>query len=205
MPAGCHWHYHAGGVLAGEFNRVIRLEQGPVVVREWQKTDAEALAPLANDRRVWIHMRDAFPHPYGIKDARRFIEQALARSPPSFFAIEESTRLAGGIGYVQHTDVERVGAEVGYWLGHECWGRGIATAALCAVSAQAFAAHEQLQRLYAVPFACNPASARVLEKAGYRCEGTLRQSAIKDGHLLDQWMYALLREEWQATRSPAKT
>lgn len=57
--------------------------------------------------------------------------------------------------------------------------------------------HEQLRRLYAVPFARNSAAARVLQKAGYQCEGTLRQSAAKDGQILDQWMYAILREEWQ--------
>ena len=52
----------------------------------------------------------------------------------------------------------------------------------------------------AVPFSSNPASARVLAKAGYRLEGTLRQSALKDGRVLDQWMYAILREE----RRPGK-
>src|SRR5512132_1333743 len=123
------------------------------VLREWRAGDARDLALQANDRRVWINMRDAFPHPYGIADAKRFIAMARRRSPPSFLAIESSGRLAGGIGYSVHTDVERVGAEVGYWLGHEFWGRGIATAALRALTARAFGAHEELRRLYAVPFA----------------------------------------------------
>lgn len=62
------------------------------------------------------------------------------------------------------------------------------------MTGHAFRAHGELRRLDVVPFACNPASARVLEKAGYRCEGTLRQSVIKDGQILDQWVYAILRE-----------
>jgi ribosomal-protein-alanine N-acetyltransferase len=176
---------------------MARLE--PVLVREWRIEDAQDLPPLANDRRVWINMRDAFPHPYAAEDAVRFIAIAHAKSPPTYFAIEASGRLAGGIGYTLHTGVERVGAEVGYWLGHEFWGRGIATAALRTITGHAFATHEELQRLFAVPFASNPASARVLEKAGYGREGTLRKSAIKDGQTLDQWMYAILREEWQAS------
>jgi RimJ/RimL family protein N-acetyltransferase len=49
--------------------------------------------------------------------------------------------------------------------------------------------------LYAVPLAWNPASARVLEKAGYRLEGRMRQSAIKDGEVLDQLLYAILRDD----------
>lgn len=77
----------------------------------------------------------------------------------------------------------------------EFWGRGIATTAVRALGERAFAAHAELRRLYALPFSSNPASARVLEKAGYHRDGTLRQSVIKDGRVLDQWVYAILRDE----------
>ena len=174
---------------------MIELRSGATVVREWQDDDAEPLVPLANDRRVWLGLRDAFPHPYGIEDARRFIGMARRKSPQTFFAIAVSGKLAGGIGYTTHSDVERIGAEVGYWVGHEFWGRGVATAALVLLTGHAFRANPELRRLYAVPYASNPASARVLEKAGYLREGTLRQSAIKDGRVLDQWMYSTLRSE----------
>jgi RimJ/RimL family protein N-acetyltransferase len=173
----------------------MRLPAGPASVRPWAAADAAEIARQANDRRVWINLRDAFPHPYRLDDAERFIARATAASPPTVFAIEVDGRPAGGIGYTLHTDVERIGAEVGYWLGAEYWGRGIATAAVRAVSRHAFVTHAELRRLYALPFSWNPASARVLEKAGYRLEGTLRQSAIKDGKVVDQWIYALLREE----------
>ena len=176
------------------------LTAGPIVVRDWRADDAEALALRANDRRVWLGLRDAFPHPYGLDDAQTFIRMAMHMSPRTFFAIEVDGRLAGGIGYVLHGDVERVGAEVGYWLAPEYWGRGIATTALRLVTRRAFTAHPELRRLYALPFATNAASARVLEKAGYQREGVLRQSAIKDGRVLDQFMYALLRDESEATR-----
>lgn len=175
---------------------MIQLPAGPALVREWQEADAAALAPLADDRRVWINLRDAFPHPYREEDAHRFIATVRGRSPCTHFAIAVDGRVAGGIGYTPHVDVERVGAEVGYWLGRPFWGQGIATAALRALTTHAFDAEAELRRLYAVPFSSNPASARVLEKAGYRHEGTLRQSAIKDGRVLDQWMYSVLREEW---------
>jgi RimJ/RimL family protein N-acetyltransferase len=170
------------------------MRQGPIVVREWEEADAAAVAEQANDRRVWLGLRDAFPHPYGIEDGQRFIAMARAMAPRTFFAIEVEGRVAGGIGYTLHSDVERIGAEVGYWLGHEFWGRGIATAALRLLTAHAFQANPELRRLWAVPYATNAASARVLEKAGYTREGTLRRSAIKDGRILDQWMYAIVRE-----------
>ena len=170
------------------------MREGPIVVREWEEADAEAVVRPANDRRVWLGLRDAFPHPYGIEDGKRFIAKARAMTPRTFFAIEVEGRVAGGIGYTLHSDVERIGAEVGYWLGQEFWGRGIATTALRLLTAHAFRAHPELQRLWAVPYATNAASARVLEKAGYVREGTLRRSAIKDGRVLDQWMYAIVRD-----------
>lgn len=173
----------------------MELRAGSAVLREWRKKDAEPLAALANDRRVWLGLRDAFPHPYGIDDARQFIARSLRRPPGTFFAIETEGRLAGGIGFSQDTDVERVGAEIGYWVAPEFWGRGLATDALRLLTRHAFASNPVLERLYALPYATNRASARVLEKAGYRLEGTLRHSALKDGRLLDQWMYSILRDE----------
>jgi RimJ/RimL family protein N-acetyltransferase len=174
----------------------VELRAGSTVVRPWQIGDAEPLAVQANDREVWLGMRDAFPHPYGIEDANRFIGMARQMVPESFFAIEDDGKIAGGIGYTKHADVERIGAEVGYWLGRAFWGRGIATAALRLLTGHAFTANAELRRLYAVPYCSNLGSARVLEKAGYRREGTLRQSALKDGRVLDQFMYAIVRDEW---------
>jgi ribosomal-protein-alanine N-acetyltransferase len=166
-----------------------------VVLRPWRPTDREALAALANDRRISINLRDRFPYPYGVDDADRFITMVEGLVPQTSFAIEASGQLAGGIGYTLHTDVERVAAEVGYWIGVPFWGRGIATEAVRLVTAMAFSRHPDLRRLYALPFASNPASARVLEKAGYQREGVMRQSVIKDGVVQDQWLYAILRHE----------
>jgi RimJ/RimL family protein N-acetyltransferase len=183
----------------GRFTVTERLTSG-VVLRGWQHEDASELALQANDRDVWLNLRDAFPHPYTLADAHRFIELSLTKSPPSFLAIQVDGDLAGGIGYTLHSDVERVGAEIGYWLGRRYWGRGFGTTAVRALTDLAFEAHPDLRRLYAVPFSSNPASARLLQKAGYILEGTLRQSAIKDGRVLDQWMYAIVREEWSRRR-----
>jgi RimJ/RimL family protein N-acetyltransferase len=166
-----------------------------VTLREWEPADAHALAALANDRRIWIGLRDAFPHPYSVDDAHRFIRLARGMTPQTYFAIVVSDRLAGGIGYTLHGDVERVGAEVGYWIGVECWGRGVATEAVRQVTRLAFERHPELRRLYAMPYVTNLASARVLQKAGYTCEGTLRENIIKDGQVLDQFMYSILRRE----------
>jgi RimJ/RimL family protein N-acetyltransferase len=168
------------------------------VVRPWRPSDAESLVRHANDRRIWVNLRDRFPHPYTLADAHAFIEMATTMSPATFFTIAIEEDAVGGIGYTLHQDVERISAEIGYWIGTAFWGRGIMTAALSAVTRHAFERHADLRRIYAVPYAWSEASMRVLQKAGYRLEGRMRQSAIKDGKVTDQLMFAILREELPA-------
>lgn len=165
------------------------------VVRAWRPTDAASLARHANDRRIWLNLRDRFPHPYHLADAEAFIGTATAMEPTTFFAIAIDGEAVGGVGYTLHDDVERASAEIGYWLGAAFWGRGIITSAIRAVTRHAFDRHADLCRIYAVPFAWNGASMRALEKAGYRVEGRMRRSAIKDGKVTDQMLYAILRQE----------
>ena len=145
----------------------------------------------ANNRRICLNLRSRFPHPYTKADARAFIRSAARQQPETAFAIVVQDEAAGGIGVVPNGDVERVSAEIGYWLAEPLWGRGIMTEVLAAVTQHAGKAHG-LTRLYALPFATNPASCRVLEKAGYLLEARLRRSAIKDGRVIDQLQYAYI-------------
>jgi len=158
-------------------------------VRSWRFTDAQSLARYANNREIWRNLRDGFPHPYSLDDAMAFIAKVAAAQPETMFAITTDDEAIGGIGFGLHSDVERVSAEIGYWIGEPFWGRGIVTEALQAVTRFAIDEH-RLTRVYAVPFAGNRGSARVLEKAGYSFEGRMRKSAIKDGTVVDQLLYA---------------
>jgi len=169
----------------------MRLALARCVVRSWEFADAASVPGHANNRRVWLNLRDRFPHPYTTSDSERFIRYVRSSAVETNFAIEVDGEAAGGIGFLPNQDVERISAEVGYWLGERHWGRGICTEALVAVTEYAIVQHS-LTRLYALPFAHNLASCRVLEKAGYVLEGTLRRSAIKDGQICDQHLYAFV-------------
>jgi RimJ/RimL family protein N-acetyltransferase len=158
-------------------------------IRSWWASDLESLVTLANNRNIWINLRDRFPHPYTTRDGHAFIRQTREQQPESAFAIVVNDEAVGGIGFQLQGDVERVSAEIGYWLGEPFWGRGIATEALVALTEYAITTHG-LTRVYAVPFAWNRASCRVLEKAGYVLEGRLRRSAVKNGNVTDQLQYA---------------
>jgi ribosomal-protein-alanine N-acetyltransferase len=170
----------------------MRIDLGEWCIRSYTASDVEALVRYANNRRISINLRDRFPFPYTRVDAEAFLAAAWAQQPESDFAIASPSESIGGIGFHRQPDVHRLSAEVGYWIAEPFWGRGIATRALRALSEWVFAT-TPLVRLYAHVFAWNPASARVLEKAGYTLEGRMRRSVIKDGQIIDQLIYAVVR------------
>ena len=165
-------------------------------VRSWRTSDAESLLRHANNRNIWLNLRDAFPYPYTKHDARAYIRSVRDRTPETTFAIAVDEEAVGSIGFVLRTDVERVSAEIGYWLAEPFWGRGIATEALVALTQYAIVTHG-LTRIYALPFAWNLASCRVLEKAGYVREAILRSSSVKYGNARDQALYAKINAGWR--------
>lgn len=177
----------------------LALTSPVCTVRTFHLDDAPNLARHGNDRRIWLNLRDRFPHPYREVDARGYLAHLATQPTATSFAIDVGGEAVGGISLHPGTDVERIGAEIGYWLGAEYWGDGITTAAVQLLTAHALGAMG-FERIFALPFTRNVASVRVLEKAGYVREGTLRRSAIKDGIVLDQHLYAIVREPGDATR-----
>lgn len=158
-------------------------------LRPWKASDIGELVPLADNPKIWRNLRDGFPQPYTRRDAKAWIGQATLMSPSTHFAITVEGRIAGGIGLLLQPDIHRRGAELGYWLGEPFWGRGIMTAAVAAFLPHALSAFD-LVRIQALVLEWNPASTRVLEKAGFALEGRLRRSAVKDGAILDEFLYA---------------
>lgn len=166
-----------------------RLECGGFLLRGWEDGDRESLLAHANNRAVWRNLKDRFPHPYTERDADAWL--ALARAQPDWlnWAIEVEGAAVGCVGLEPLADVGAQTTHIGYWLGEAFWGRGIMTAAVCAVSNHAFSPLGYV-RIETPVFAWNPASMRVLEKCGYVREGVLRRSVFKDGELIDSVLYA---------------
>ncbi|HEY4312152.1 MAG TPA: GNAT family N-acetyltransferase [Pirellulales bacterium] len=162
------------------------------LLRPWQWEDATALVALANNRRVSLNMRDAFPYPYTTDDADRWLTVANKYDPPRNFAVVVDGSPAGGLGLVLREDVYRRSAEIGYWLGEPYWGRGIMTTAVQAAVEYAFATFD-ICRLFAGVFDGNAASGRVLEKAGFTLEARLRKVITKGDRTADELVYAIVR------------
>jgi RimJ/RimL family protein N-acetyltransferase len=181
-------------MAAAQLRPTLELPLHGARLRPWQFSDAYALSTEGNNRDIWLNLRDRFPNPYTLSDAEHYLR--FVQSPEGMtdmhLCIEVDAQAAGSISLLFKHDVNRRSAEIGYFLGKRYWGRGITTAAVVALTEYAFANFD-LCRLYAVVFASNAASARVLEKAGYEPEARLRQSITKDGKTMDALLYAQVR------------
>lgn len=166
-----------------------------IKLRPWTVADGSQLAVIANNRKIADNLRDGFPFPYTLRDARDWLGLILPENnPPRFFAIIIDGKLAGSIGLSAKSDIYRMTCEIGYFLAEEFWGNNIMTRAIRAATSYAFKNFD-IVRLYAEPFSDNAASRRSLEKAGYILEATLRKNVIKNGIIKDSCIYAILKEE----------
>lgn len=165
-------------------------------LRPWRQSDAEAVAAAADNPHIAANLRNAFPSPYTLADAEWYVNDCIARGEERQLtrAILIEGRAAGSIGVFVRDDVYEKSAELGYWLAEEHWGRGVMTEAVRQICREAFERFDIL-RIFAEPFADNRGSRRVLEKAGFTCEGTMRNGVFKNGRVHSYCMYALLREE----------
>ena len=171
------------------------IECGACRLRPFRAGDLDALVALADNERVSAMLRDRFPYPYTRADGERFLAETLAQRGEWRLALEVDGGFAGSVGFRPGEDVQRHGAEVGYWLGETYWGRGILAAALRAATPVAMDAL-RLLRVQAGVYSGNPASMRVLEKAGYVHEATLRCAVVKRGAVLDLHVYARVRRDF---------
>jgi RimJ/RimL family protein N-acetyltransferase len=167
---------------------------GDLRVRSWRKDDLSALLRHANNSKIAANLRDQFPYPYTRRDGIDYLNYARDAELETSFAVEYDGEAVGGIGFKPGTDIARLSAEMGYWLSESYWGRGLMSRAVLAASDWAFDNYK-LVRIFALVFSHNVASMRVLEKAGFDREGLLRRSAVKNGVVLDQALYAKLRKK----------
>ena len=163
------------------------------ILRPWSVSDAPSLTIHANNPDIARNMRDGFPSPYTRDDADRFIAMAQNQQTAIMLAIEVEGEAVGGIGIHPFSDVYCRTAEIGYWLSQPYHGRGIVTDAVRGFIPAIFE-HTDIIRIFAEPFAFNAASCRILEKAGFICEGTLRNNAVKNGQVIDMKMYSNIKD-----------
>ena len=163
------------------------------ILRPYKRKDEKSLTKNINDRHIYRYTL-RIPYPFTVKDAKKWIERCIRQGKKPAkkeinFTIDINGEASGGIGL---RDIEKHKAEIGYWLAKKHWGKEVMTEAVRLATNFAFK-NLKLKRVYAPVFIKNKASARVLEKNGYKMEGILRKHYMKDGKMIDVMLYAKVK------------
>ncbi len=164
------------------------------ILREPNPGDVSDMTLLANNRNIWLNLRNHFPHPYDEGHARQFILSCMKKPIQTIFAIEMEYKIIGVIGLFIQEDVYSKSAELGYWLGEPFWNKGIMSKAIPAIRDFGLNALN-LERIHAGVYEYNEASMRVLEKSGFVKEGIARNAVVKNNRLVNEHIYSILKSD----------
>ncbi len=162
-----------------------------VQIRCWKNEDTAQLTAIANNKKIWLNVRDRFPHPYTVDDAIQWITYTSSQKPLQNFAITYNGQIAGSIGVLLRDDVYKKTIEIGYFIGEPFWGKGIATQAV-ALLIEYIQKQFDVVRIYAEVFEHNKASMRVLEKSGFYLECVRKKAVIKNKIIMDDHVWVKL-------------
>lgn len=168
------------------------LETERLILRQFRLKEAPRVYELASVAAVAATSLN-IPHPYPESLATEWIAghpEAVTKGMHVFAIVRrDDDLLIGSVSLAVNERHHR--AELGYWIGQPYWNQGYATEAVRRVIVWGFA-NLGLNRIFAQHFANNPASGRVMEKAGMRYEGLLRHCVQKNGIYHDTAIYAIL-------------
>ena len=160
-----------------------------ITLRDYEKSDTARLVLLANNKKVSKYLVDTFPYPYTQQDAEWWIETGSKANGAITKVIQTNGEFVGSVGIRPQLGWKKHGAEIGYWLGEDYWGQGIAAEAVRIMTDHA-TSRLNYKKVFAPVFHPNKASMRVLEKCGYELEGILKYEVFKDGQYFDLYHYA---------------
>lgn len=163
-------------------------------LRRWKYSDADCIVKYANNLKIANNLRNAFPCPYTIDDAKLYVNNCICSSEENQCtrAIVVDGEAAGSIGVFIKDDVYCKSGEIGYWLAEPFWGNGIVSEAIKQICHFVFQNYDII-RIFAEPYAHNTGSRKALEKAGFELEGILKKSVYKNDKIFDSCIYALIK------------
>ena len=161
----------------------MELKAGDVMLRLFRDEDAPGMAEMANNEKIGRNLRDGFPYPYTLEDAKNFIKRF--KNLNTYFAILYKGEYVGNIGLTPQENVYRKTAEIGYFIGEPFWNKGITSIAVNLITEFGFREYN-FARIHTGVYAYNPASQKVLLKCGFKKEGVFRKNVFKNGQLHDE-------------------
>ncbi len=177
-------------------NHPPTIETERLVLRPFQISDAPRVKELAGAYEIYKTTLN-IPHPYEDGMAERWISTHAAKfyggdGVDLAITLKADGLLIGAVGLGASPRHNR--AELGYWNGVPYWSNGYCTEAAIAMIRYGFRAMNY-HKITCTHMECNPASGRVMQKAGMHKEGTLVDHVIKDGEYHTMIVYGTLKDE----------
>ena len=163
-----------------------------VILRPWQLEDADGLAAICNNKKVWNNVRDLMPYPYSRADAKDFLEMTKTKNPLENFCVESDGKAVGNIGVVRFSDVYRKKMEIGFMISEKHWGKGFATEAVAQLVDYVWKTFDVV-KIFAGVYDFNAPSMRVLEKNGFQLESINKKGIYKNDKFLDEYIFTIFR------------
>ena len=166
-----------------------------IILRKLTMSDAKDIYEYCKDRKVSQYTQH-MPYPYKRKYAGEFIkicEKNWKQKTGYTYGIEYSGKIIGNVGI---TIKPGKIAEMGYSLSREYWGQGFVTEAAKLLLKEGFK-QLKLHKIYATHHPKNSASGKVMQKAGMKYEGLLREHSFAKGKYWDLAQYGILRREFR--------
>ncbi len=164
-----------------------------VELRNYQIEIAKQYSEYRNNPIIFDNGYDKIPNPFTLKDAKEFIAVQIEKKPANRKLIYWNDQFVGEIGIDIKEDVFRLSAEIGYFIAEPFWGNGIASKAIKLMTDYAFE-NFNIIRIEAGVFAFNKASMRVLEKNDFYLESIKRNAVLKNGKIIDDYLWIKLKE-----------
>ena len=164
-----------------------------VELRNYHIDISTQFAEYRNNPIIFENVYDRVPNPFTVKDATAFITLQLEIKPALRKLIYWEEHFVGEIGIIMKEDVFRLTAELGYFIGEPFWGKGIASKAIKLMTDYTFE-NFNIVRIEAGVFEFNKSSMRVLEKNGFHLESIKRYAAIKNGKIIDDYLWVKLKD-----------
>jgi len=176
----------------------LKIEGKQITLRKLKKSDAPSIYQNAKDFEIARYT--TLPHPYRLKNAEDFIKmthQKIRKKKAFELGIElkESKEIIGMMSLMD-IDYDNKNAEIGYWLGKKYWGKGIMKEAIKLILNFGFK-KLNLVRIYARVMHPNIASAKLLERSGFKYEGRMRKTTLRRGKWMDDLRYSILNSEFK--------
>ena len=182
----------------------MELDGEKVKIRKLKISDAEDIYKNVKDKDIGKWMFN-IPHPYPKDEARKFIRRTHYRRKKkksyAFGIVLKTTDKVIGIVDLFDIDWKSKKAEVGYWLSKKYWGKGLTTETVKLVLKFGFE-ELKLHRIYARLFEGNIASKNVLEKCGFKLEGTIRETEFRYNKWHNGLIYGILEKEYEKLTTP---